>query len=583
MGIAPPSNAVAVLGSMPLFAEVPDEELLALAAGAHWCELPGGATLFREGDPADAAYVVASGRLEASSGDTVVRVIGEGEVTGEAGLLEAGSRSATVAAVRDSVLARIDSSDLERLATRHPGVALGLARSVAARLRVDPSVSRRLRPPCLVAAVAVADDVDLSAFVAALVAACPTDTTAVVVDGSAGTDTVARAIELEVGADLVVIVVSPDDVEWVCRQADLVVMVGRVGSRPSRTASSLGAVTRPAQLLLTRRPGAAPTTRGWDSLADGVAANSPVVHVEDGSSADLARFGRCLTGRSVGVVLGGGGARGFAHIGVLRALAEAGVTIDRVGGSSMGSIIGAQLALGWSAERMLEENSSRWSRRMLAEVRWPSVSLASGERASALFRAIFGDRRIEELLLDYFCTTADLTASRLHIADRGPVADWVGASSAVPGLWPPSADSQGHLHSDGGILDNVPTAVMRSRSAGPVIAVDVCSQQAPMLVVPASGHAALAPLRRRRGTGADGGDAPSMLELLNRSNLLASVQSWQTARAHADLYLTPSTGTHGFASFDRVSELADLGYSSTLRQLTDVDLDGLGQAPRSHT
>ena len=363
MGIAPPSNAVAVLGSMPLFAEVPAEELLALAAGAHWCELPGGATLFREGDPADAAYVVASGRLEASSGDTVVRVIGEGEVTGEAGLLEAGSRSATVAAVRDSVLARIDSSDLERLATRHPGVALGLARSVAARLRVDPSLSRRLPPPCLLAAVAVADDVDLSAFVAALVAACPTDTTAVVVDGSAGTDTVARAIELEVGADLVVIVVSPDDVEWVCRQADLVVMVGRVGSRPSRTASSLGAVTRPAQLLLTRRPGAAPTTRGWDSLADGVAANSPVVHVEDGSSADLARFGRCLTGRSVGVVLGGGGARGFAHIGVLRALAEAGVTIDRVGGSSMGSIIGAQLALGWSAERMLEENSSRWSRR----------------------------------------------------------------------------------------------------------------------------------------------------------------------------------------------------------------------------
>lgn len=560
--------AVKLLRASPLLSGLGDDDLDSMASAVTWFELPGGAALFAEGDHADAAYLVSKGRLEAHSGDRLLRVIGPGEMVGEAALVDGGVRSASITAVRDTLLARLASDDLDRLALRCPTLALGIARSVASRFRPEMPHSVRLRAPHLVAVVALCDSVDAHGFAEQVVAACPASVQALTTRVDADPDL--RRLEAECDL-LVVSVEDPSAAEPILRQADLVLCIGRVGKRPARHALALlDEGTRPKQLVLLRSGGSAPTTAGWGPMSLDVAGSQPVVHVADGSHTDLERLGRRLTGRSVGLVLGGGGARGFAHIGVMRALTEAGIPIDRIGGSSMGSIIGAQIAMGWSADRLLDENVRGWSRRLLAELRWPALSVASGERAARLLRHFFGDRRIEDLVLDYFCTTADLSTSSLHVADRGVVADWVGASSAVPGLWPPSADSAGHLHSDGGVLDNVPTAVMRARHAGPVIASDVCSRQAPMLVNPAvGGIASLAPVRRRRG--ATGDKAPSLLELLNRSNLLASMQTWQHARSHADLYLTPPTENYGFASFDRVVELAELGYVSTMKALEDSD------------
>ena len=231
----------------------------------------------------------------------------------------------------------------------------------------------------------------------------------------------------------------------------------------------------------------------------------------------------------------------------------------------MGAVIGAQFAMGLTPDEMLEANIAGWSRRRLLDFGLPTLSLLRGRGATRTIEGFFGDTQIEDLLLDYFCTTVDLSEFKLHLTRRGRVATWVRASASIPGLWPPLVDPEGHLHVDGGMLNNVPTDVMRGEQAGLVIGVDVCSRQSQM-TVPRSVRslpAGLALVRARRG----GQWFPSILDVLNRANLLASLQHQQSARLHADLFIAPPVEDEGFAAFDRVARLADIGYRSAVEVL----------------
>ena len=282
-----------------------------------------------------------------------------------------------------------------------------------------------------------------------------------------------------------------------------------------------------------------------------------------------------MTGRAVGLVLSGGGARGLAHIGVVRALDELGIPIDSVGGSSMGAIVGAQTAFGWSWERMLEHNASVWSdRRLRLDLTVPTVSLFSGKRTRRIFDNTFGDADIADAVLPYFCTSVDLSAFRLAIHRSGPAAQWVRASASAPGLWPPVVAADGHLHIDGGQLNHVPTDVMREGHAGPIIAVDVFATQSTMMLPPdADPPVGLRHLWRRKRRDR----YPGFADIMNRCALLGSLQHQEGARTFADVYLTPDLSMFGFSSFDRIRDAADIGYATALESLTArTDLIRLG-------
>lgn len=577
-----PVSGIDCLRECPLFVGLDTQAFDSMVADVTWWSVPAGTALCEEGAEADAAYVLVEGRLESHRGDVLLGEHVVGDVVGEAGLLGAGRRAATVIAVRDAVVAGLDDELLQSLATVQPAAALHLAAVTAQRLAPGSARSVSRRRPHLVGLVPLSAGADVSdlaeelghrvsSVVSSKVIGWPTMVAWIGQGGSGEVRRRLAAIEADVGLTLIAGGGGPAEWTDVMQQVDLLLGVGLAGERPDQAAvNAFSGSSRPTRLVLRRRSHGPVQTGGWEAVIATTTGAPSITHMEMNRSSDMARLARLLTGHSIGLVLGGGGARGFAHIGAVRALAEAGVIIDRVGGSSMGGIIGAQVAAGWNPDRLLHENRAAWSRRRLIEPAWPSVSLAKGERALVMLRRFFGDARIEELPLEFFCTTADLTAFRLHVATRGPVAEWVAASGAVPGLWPPSVDADGHFHADGGVLDNVPTEVMSSRGLGPVIAVDVCAAQAPMKVS-SNGRAAdsLSPLRR-----GDAG-APSFLELMTRANLLASLQQWERARDHADVYLTPDTGPHGFGSFDRVTELAELGYRSTAAAIEDGALGGL--------
>src|SRR6185503_6161421 len=191
-------------------------------------------------------------------------------------------------------------------------------------------------------------------------------------------------------------------------------------------------------------------------------------HLRRGNGADVDRLGRALLGRSVGLVLGGGGARGFAHIGVIRALEEAGIPIDRIGGASMGAILAAQYADRRDWQRLIELSRRGWLEIAPQKVyTLPLISLLSMVKGERMLDMWFGDTCIEDLWLPYFCVSTNLSRTELHEHTGGSLHEAVAASMTIPGLTAPRVLRGGVLLVDGGVLDNLPTDTMRRLGAGP--------------------------------------------------------------------------------------------------------------------
>jgi len=138
-------------------------------------------------------------------------------------------------------------------------------------------------------------------------------------------------------------------------------------------------------------------------------------HLRAGRADDITRLARFVAGRAVGLVLAGGGARGFAHIGIIRALTEAGVPFDHLGGTSMGAIIAAGLAQEWSLEELTERMRATFvDDNPLSDFTLPLIALVKGKKVSGLLEKNFGDVCIEELQKPFFCVSSDLTTGRIH-------------------------------------------------------------------------------------------------------------------------------------------------------------------------
>jgi hypothetical protein len=189
--------------------------------------------------------------------------------------------------------------------------------------------------------------------------------------------------------------------------------------------------------------------------------------------ADIARTARRLSGTSLEIVLSGGGARAFSHIGVLEELTAAGVTIDRVAGVSMGAVIGALFVMGHDVDEMDAICFEEWvQRRPLSDYTVPRHSLIRGERVLSMLHRTFGTCLIEELPRSFICCSAELRSGRLEIARHGPLWEAVAFSICLPIIAPPRLRGR-EMFIDGSLVDNLPIKPMADMGEGPIIAVDV--------------------------------------------------------------------------------------------------------------
>jgi predicted acylesterase/phospholipase RssA/CRP-like cAMP-binding protein len=589
-------DPVAAIAACALFGVLDSAALAEVARAFEWGVIHGGTNLMCEGDPGDSLYVVVTGKLKVvvrdpAGGERAVAEVGRGGNVGEMSLLTGAPRSATVRAVRDTVVGRLSRVRFEELLRAYPDAVLTLTRMLATWLTESNRTAASEEVPATLALVG-ARDIPLQTVARQLHAALQSIGPTRLLDasevervlGPGAADATEDSshhgrvsqwlYEQEARHQHILYVADPERSAWslrCLRQADRVVTVVSTmpgaarphGYEPARLADS-------KELLLVLHPtdAASPseTARFTPERFDGHH------HVRHDNRADYARLARHLTGRAVGLVLGGGGARGFAHIGAIAALRETGVPIDAVGGASMGAVIAALCALELPDDEIVRR-SRLWGRyRPHSDYTAPFVALLSGRRGRAMLREMFGDTCMEDLWLPYFAVSADITSAREVIHRHGRLAHWLSATIAIPGIVPPLAGEGDQLLVDGGVLNNVPVDVMRRQTGGPTVAVDVSARDDFSLadwkgVVPGATDV----LRDRILPGGRRKPYPSLFYVLARASTLGSAVRTEEARAAADLYLEPPVEgfeLFGWAGLDR---LVAVGYEYTITQLASWD------------
>ncbi|WP_430391950.1 patatin-like phospholipase family protein [Dyella sp. 20L07] len=560
----------ALLRRSDVFGHLGNEALAALVPELEWFSLPGGRTLFHQGDPADALYLVLSGSLGVFDGPTErVRLVAAGNSVGEIGLITGESRHHTVRALRDSELLRLDLTAYEALTQRYPQAMLGVARVAISRLQERLHGDEAPGSARTFALLPANPDVPARALAMQLAMELERWGSCVVIDAEHGANRGSDWFaEREAQARFVIYLDCHGDTFWrqrCLRQAD-VLLLPAMAAQPARTwpenmpMHPSRAGHRPRHLILLhagRQPSLGSAQR-WRAEFSG-----ELQHHHVGGRNDIARLARQISGHANGLVLAGGGARGVAHLGALRALREAGHEFDAVGGTSIGAIIGAGVAAGWELEAMVESFRRDFvAGRPLSDWTLPIVALTRGRRAALMLRRTFGALDIEDLTLPFFCVSTSLSGEGMVVHRRGPLWLWLRASSSIPGVLPPVLH-HGRVYVDGALVNNLPTDVMADDGIANITAIDI---RAEISLLTTAEEFATPPwwqlLLRRQDI-----QRPGIVSTLVRAGMVNSEGPSEHRRERADLLITPPLDHIGMLDWKDWQRAMEAGYQHTLNVL----------------
>jgi NTE family protein/lysophospholipid hydrolase len=570
----------------PLEAQVLDE----IEREADWIEVRSGDFVAREDDRSNDFVILLGGCLEVLGhpvpGGSVAAagLVHVGDCLGDLALFTEEPWGARVRAVRDSVLARFDVAALAALCHRHPTLMQRLGRLACQRLQSHSA--RPARIPRHVGGILVVPlHHSAGDFAASLQRALAGDALHLTrsriealfparfdTQDEGGPSDVRMSTWLdrqELTHVAVVYEADPAPSAWTAQcieRAERLLFVA--GAEEDPRPGELEQYVRERAAILPRPPRVSlvlihPGDRERPVGTSRWLRDRPwhdVYHVRANSQADQHRVGRVLSGRAIGLALGGGGARGLAHVGVIRALEDAGIPIDVVGGTSVGAVVAAQHALGMRWEAMRDAFVAFARMKPQRDYTLPITGLIRGRTFERAMQRMFQDVCLEDLWVRCFGISADLSSAQMIVHERGLVRRMVRASCALPGIAVPAVED-GHVLVDGGVVNSLPGDVMRGR-CGTVIAVDV----SPTRPVTTGGAVERLPsasqvLRSRLNPLRRSIPVPTIVEILEQATALGSLERKLRVAADADLYLCPPVGhvpTLDVRSFD---EILETGYA----------------------
>jgi len=601
------------------------EILQRIEKNIHWVTLNRGEVLFREGEKADGAYVLVSGTMNVSvlaenNEGRDVALVRQGEIVGELSLITHEKRSATVTAARDCELFRIDTDIFDRVSERYPRIMLGIHKTISKRLRANIPGKEALANSSNIALVAAVPDVELSDIADSLFEHLNQYATSILLS-SASTQQYLKRLNIthslpgEPGNMRLVQwlnnleshyhhILYQADSSWntwtrrCIRQSDHVIIVADPELRnvsaqlieqliKSRQEWSLlfvhpAETERPRNIRQWIADTLVPEKNNEDASTRRRTDSNPkfILHLRQNHRPDYQRVARILAGRATGLVLGGGGARGFAHLGVLRALEELGVTVDMVGGTSIGAPIS-----GWVAQKMNaidSRNAAIEAFHSLIDLTFPATSVIAGKRIAEVITAQTGSWDIEDFWLPFFCISTNITTAKSIVHTRGNSARAIRASVSIPGVLPPVPEN-GELLVDGGVLNNMPIDVMRKLNpGGRVLAIDVSTSEGMSVDedygLSVSGWRQL--LSRFIPTWVKPVKAPGVAEVLMQSMVVGSAITRDKSlnSGLADFYCNIQLPEVGLLDFNAVKEVEQRGYDMVIKPLKNwLETQGLQQ------
>uniref|UniRef100_A0A665WXI4 lysophospholipase n=1 Tax=Echeneis naucrates TaxID=173247 RepID=A0A665WXI4_ECHNA len=590
-----------------------------------WMAVEAGRALYRQDDQSDCTYIVLNGRLrsvirKANGKKELVGEYGRGDLIGVVEALTKQPRATTVHAVRDTELVKLPEGTLNNIKRRYPQVVTRLIHLLGQKILGNlqqghgpfSDVTNPASNLSTVAVLPVCEEVPINAFNLelshALSAIGPTLLlTSDIIRERLGASALDSIHEYRLSGwlaqqeDINRIVLYQTDnsmTPWTqrcIRQADCILIVGLGDQEPTlgelEQMLENTAVRALKQLVLLHKedgPGPSRTVewlnmRSWCSghlhlkcPRRVFSRRSPsklrevyekVFEKTADRHSDFSRLARVLTGNSIALVLGGGGARGCSHVGVIKAMEESGIPIDIVGGTSIGSFIGALYAEERSAVRT-KQRAREWSKAMnsvfktVLDLTYPITSMFSGSAFNTSISKVFQDKQAEDLWLPYFNVTTDITASAMRVHQDGSLWRYVRASMTLSGYLPPLCDPKdGNLLMDGGYINNLPADIAKNMGARTVIAIDVGSQDETDLCNYGDCLSGWWLLWKRINPWAEKVKVPDMAEIQSRLAYVSCVRQLEVVKKSAYCeYIRPPIDRFKTMDFGKFDEIYDVGY-----------------------
>lgn len=557
---------------------------------AEWLEIDGGSTLFHQGDPADGMYMVISGRLAAYRIDEYsnrikLGEISRGETAGEIALYTGGKRSAEVRAIRSSVLVKITREHFEKLLTDHPLLSLNLTKLIIERNATGrPSGVNKPSIVFLDDPYGFKEVKDLAAQFPEILqkrskvillnreqALKETGLTQINGSGKDFRKLVYWLNEQEMSSDLIVLQSHADDHQWglFCRQqADRIVHIADTFKNSDLTEidESIPYTGIAEQYLLLIHPS---KTNMPENTAKWLKNRPELIghfHARSGHKGDYARFIRLISGNGTGLVLAGGGAKGFAHLGVYKALQEYGIAVDYIGGTSIGALVGAAMAFdtGYDIKYQVLKEAALYQPTKDFNY-FLMMSLIRGGRIrhvieTAISQFTNGAKpHIEDTWIPFFAISSNYTRAREEVHTQGKLERLLRASCAIPGVFPPVV-LNGELHIDGGTFNNFPASTMKKMGVSQIIGVDFVMDKTYELNIkdlPPPWALFRDKFRKRKKRKYK---LPSLISIILNSTLLYSYARRRETMTDVNLHFNPSVSKLGFTNWRAFDRFVDEGY-----------------------
>ncbi len=480
-----------IIKACNIFSKLDDAEIIQLAKLVQIIELAPGSTLCHQGDMSRDAYIVAAGKLVASTlskdKEKVVGNIIAGEIVGEMSLLSKQPRSLTITAKTYAVLLMIPYTDFYYFWHESPSVLQKMVEVVVSRTHELITLLEKPKRYKYIGILPANEKVNISQFIKKIKRSLVPDGDVLVID-NADFDNADSAIKLlnsyEDKSNYIVYPITnnkPQTLAKLTQYAEKLIVIGEAGSSQKLSSNTLELLhttqatshENPDLVLLYKKLDQIPhDTKSWLQQADFFRHH----HIYLNKPTDFQRLIRFINGTATGLVLSGGGSKGWAEVGAIKAILEANIPIDAIGGVSSGSVIAGIFALATDYNQFLSDCDYISKKTMksisLFKLVLPVISILSANPGTAALQEKFGQQQIEDLPLPYFCVSYNITTDEEVIHDRGLLWQAARASSSIPGILPPVV-IDGNLHIDGGVSNNLPVNVMRELlgNSGKIIAI----------------------------------------------------------------------------------------------------------------
>jgi predicted acylesterase/phospholipase RssA/CRP-like cAMP-binding protein len=563
-----------------LFRDAERKVVLKLARELEVIFLPSQDTLVEEGDHGDEMFIIYWGRLRVfqkrDGEEKFIGELGARDSVGEIALLIDQPRMATVKAIRDTVLIKLTKKTYQKFADKFPQAALNIAKGALTRVLSREKKEKSGKKIAAITLVPMSTSPCSEIFTHQLLVALEKYGSVKLVTADAIREKFQDNIDnlllwlsdLEMQFKYVIYLAEygfSSLMEIFIRQSDVVYLINdRYTTEESKRdiekniLENKTILQRTSLLILQETQ-----HKSFEPLYEWISEHKldDYHHVALDRPSDLARMARFITGRSMGLVLAGGGALGFAHVGVFRALEEANISADIIGGTSAGGLIGGLYAMGHSPQEIEGICDALIHQATKLNMTFPYVSIASGASLVWALKRMYGQKKIEELTKRYFCVSTNITSGELCVHDSGLLWESVRASTSLPGIYPP-VYFKNNLFVDGAILNNLPVDIMFQRfGAGQVLAVMFTGKKRELSTdFEATELSGWSILKNKMSPFSQKVKTPRVDTILLRSFGLAEQKEQIRQSKRADFCISLELGDFALLDFKKYKEIIEQGY-----------------------